>query len=237
MRGWLTRTAAARGPQLIGAHGEKAANRLLDVGQPDDSHAIALQIGKDVAGGRETDLLARHQAIRFEAVEGSLELADARPESLRDELERLLGDAGRQAGRLAGDDGPSRLQIGRLHAANDPGDETRHQLFAQFRQEPRMPVRAQDDLALVRFELLDRMEKFLLNDSLAVEEIDVVDDEHVNAAEPLAKAGKGPIPQCLREMVGEPLRRKEQDTQCGMAVRSRRYVASKRCVFPVPTPP
>ncbi len=80
-----------------------------------------------------------------------------------------------------------------------------------------MAIRAQDDLAVVRFELLDRVEKLLLNDSFAVEEIDVVDDEHVDAAEPLAKAGKGPIPQRLREMVGEPLRRKEQDTQCGMA--------------------
>ena len=85
-----------------------------------------------------------------------------------------------------------------------------------------MAVGTQQDLAVVRFQLLDSVEEFLLDHALAVEEIDIVDDEHVDAAEPLTKAGQRAFPQGLREVVREPFRRKKEHAQSGMPVRNRR---------------
>ena len=79
-----------------------------------------------------------------------------------------------------------------------------------------MAIGTQDDLAVVRFELSDRVEKFLLNHAFAVKEIDVVDHEDVDAAKPLPKAGKRPVSQRLSEMVRETLRRKKHHAQLGM---------------------
>ena len=76
-----------------------------------------------------------------------------------------------------------------------------------------------------------------LNDPLAVEEIDVIDHQHINSTEALTKAGERTAHQLQRlgEMIGEPLRRKEVEPATRRwRVRSWRYVASKRWVFPGP---
>ena len=198
MRGWLTERLR-RGEQFVDPDGEEAADRLLDVGEPNHADAIALEIGQNVPGGRKGDRLARRQAVGLEAIEGSLDLADARAKTLRDQFESLIGNAGRQSGRLAGNDGPARLEVGRLHAADDAGDKARDQLFAQFGEEPRMTVGAQHDLAVARFKLANRVQELFLDHALAVEEIDVIHDEHVDAAKPLAKAGQRAVAQrCVK---------------------------------------
>src|SRR6266849_7191830 len=142
--------------------------------------------------------------------EASLEFAHVRGDVLRD-IKRYLG---RQLEilecRLLLHDGDTGFEVG----GRDIGDKARLEAVTQPLLESRNIawnlVRSQHDLMALRVERVERMEEFLLGAFTAGQELDVVENQGVDAAELFLELAHAVAPERADQLVHESLGRHEQ---------------------------
>ena len=74
-----------------------------------------------------------------------------------------------------------------------------------------MPVRRRHHAPAVVRQVCHRVQELFLKDALGLEEVDVVDQQCVDAAEAMTESWERLIPQRLCEVVGEALRRNQHN--------------------------
>ena len=102
---------------------------------------------------------------------------------LGDERQHLVGDAVEVLGLgLLAEDGEAGLELGRLDVGDEAPLEAAAEPVLEGGDRLRRPVGGDHDLAAVAVELVERVEELLLELLGALEELDVVDEQHVEVA-------------------------------------------------------
>ena len=101
-------------------------------------------------------------------------------------------------GHLADDPQPGGI-VRRLDAANQAAGQPRGQLRPEFGQFGRRAVGGEDELPPFAQERVDRVQQFDLRGPLAHEELQVVEDQHPDAAVLAAEAGQSAAAQASRK--------------------------------------
>ena len=158
-----------------------------------------------------------------------LELADVRPDVLGDEAEHVVGDRRLEVVLLLllAQDGDPVLEVGLLDVGDHAPLEPRHQPRLEAGDLLRRPVGGEHDLLAGFVERVEGVEELLLGRFLALEEVDVVDQEEVDvvavaAAQVGHRPGVDPLDDLVDELLGadveHPGRRAPgTTTSCAMA--------------------
>ena len=109
-----------------------------------------------------------------------------------------------QRGLLAQDRDPG-LQLGRLDVGGQSPLEPGPHPVLEGLQPLRRPVRGDDDLLVGVVERVEGVEELLLGAFLALQELDVVDQQHVDVAVPALEGHLPVVTQRVDEVVGELL--------------------------------
>ena len=107
--------------------------------------------------------------------------------------------------------GHPRGEVGRADVGDQAGLEALAQPLLQRGEVARHAVRGQDDLAAGVVQRVEGVEELLLGPGLGLEELDVVDEQDVDAAEALLEAVDVAAVQGAEERVGERLSRGAAD--------------------------
>ncbi len=102
---------------------------------------------------------------------------------------------------------------GRLHVRHQPGLEAFAQPLLDRDQGAGQPIAGQNELASVLIERVEGVEELLLGLGLAGQELDVVDQEHVDVAVGVLEALERARAQRGDELVGECLDRRVADSR------------------------
>src|SRR5690606_5934293 len=177
------RLRAAGAVQVLDRELEVGRGRLDDVGRRDDR---VLGLVDDVAQHALGELAAHLRAVeareRRDADQGALELADVRRDHRGDVLDDVLGDVDALARRLLAEDRDARLEVGRLHVGDETPLEARAHAILEAREQAGRHVARDHDLLVVVVQRVERVEERLLRLGLALQELDVVDQQNVEVA-------------------------------------------------------
>ena len=110
-------------------------------------------------------------------------------------------------------DGQARAEVGRLDVADQAGLEALAQAVLERAHVARQAVRRQHELGAGRVQRVERVEELLLRLRLALEELDVVDEQHVDAAVGGLERVDAVVMERADEVVGERLDRRVADGQ------------------------
>ena len=123
----------------------------------------------------------------------------------RDELQHVAGHGQPVLRGLLAQDGDARLQLGRLDVGDQaPLEPGAHAVF-QGLQPLRRPVGGHDDLLVGVVQGVEGVEELLLRAFLALQELDVVDEQHVDVAVAALEGDLAVVAQGVDEVVGELL--------------------------------
>ena len=122
--------------------------------------------------------------IGADPIESPLELADVRLDLARDEQRNVRGKLHAESAGLLAQDRDLRFEVGRLDVRHEPPREPRHEPFLQRADLLRLAVARQDDVSPGLVKRVEGMEELLLGPLLARQELDVVDEEQVDAPVP-----------------------------------------------------
>ena len=155
--------------------------------------------------------LGRHGAfernVRGDTHERAFELAHVRADALGDEIEHPTVERDIEVGLLAAQDGDARLKIRHLDLRGEAplkaGDEAAFEILDLARR----TIAGEHDLARVVEELVEGVEELLLRAVLALEEVHVVDQQHVHLAVFLAELREGLLLDRFHELIRELLAR------------------------------
>ena len=126
---------------------------------------------------------AGQRAEGDDADQRALERADVGVDALGDQLERVGVDAADAVLEHAlAQDRQARAEVGRAHVADQAGLEALAQPVLERAHVARQPVGGQHELGAGRVQRVERVEELLLRLGLALEELDVVDEQQVDAA-------------------------------------------------------
>ena len=140
-------------------------------------------------GGRHTDagLDALQHIVGIQLFDGALQLADVLLQMVGDVLGHIVGQVKVQQLGLALDDGHAGLKIRRLDVGGQaplkPGAQTLLQRFDLFGG----AVGGNYDLAAVVVQRVEGVEKLLLRALLAGQKLNIIDQQHIGLAIPLAE--------------------------------------------------
>ncbi len=190
-----------------------ARDELDDLG---GAHPLILgrqDVLQRLLGQLERQRLRGEGGERDHAIEQTFELTDVRAHLAGDEQ----GDVVRQIGALdlglAPQDGHLGLEIGRLDVGDQPPFEAAAQAFLERRDVARRGVRRENDLLLARVERVEGVEELLLGPLLVGQELDVVDQQDVDAPVSLAEVGHPIEAQRADEIVDELLCGQIEDSE------------------------
>ena len=154
-----------------------------DVDRRDD---VVLVEGDEVFQHRLHQLQVDRRAVqareRGDADEGALELADVGRHLRGHELEDLVGHLEPLALRLLAQDRDAGLEVGRLHVGDQAPLEARPHPVFEAGEVLRRDVAGDDDLLVVVVQRIEGVEERLLRAVLALQELDVVDQQDVDLA-------------------------------------------------------
>ena len=156
-------------------------------------------------GQRQVHALPVEAGERGDPDQRTLELADVGLDLRRDELEHVRRRVQPVLGRLLAQDRDPRLQVRRLHVGDQAPLEPGAQPVLQRGQLLGRPVRADDDLLVGVVQGVEGVEELLLGPFLALQELDVVDQEDVVVAVAPLEGGLLVVAQRVDEVVGELL--------------------------------
>src|SRR6478609_4263609 len=131
---------------------------------------------------RQIDGLPVEVAEGRDADQGALELADVRAEVRRVVLEHVVRHRHPVLDRLLAKDRDAGLEVRRLYVGQQSRLEARAHPVLEARQLARRQVAGDDDLLVRVVQRVEGVEELLLRLQLALGELDVVDEEHVDAA-------------------------------------------------------
>jgi hypothetical protein len=129
------------------------------------------------------------------------------------------------------------LDVRSLDVGDEAPLEAIPQPFFQLRDVFRHLVGGEDDLLALLVERVERMEELLLRPLAAGEELDVVEDEHVDLAEAVLEGLHPVAAQGRDELVHERVGREVRDAPCGILVEERMRDGADEVGLPRPTPP
>ena len=148
------------------------------IARPARRQQVGEDLARDVLGERD----AVQARVRRDTNEGALELADVVDDVLRDEPEHGVGDAVEvlRFGLLL-ENCEAGLEFRWLDVGDQPPLETAAEAILDGGDRLRRPVRGDHDLTAAAMEVVERVEELFLELLGAFEELDVVDEEHVDA--------------------------------------------------------
>ena len=195
-----------RGDAPLLGHGilDRVARQPSGSGRRERTQLVPQRIARQLDG----DFLVLERRIRQEFDDGSLELADARPDILGDETDHFFRKRHLEMvdGGFLTQDRDTMLEIRRLdvrhHSPLEPAHETRLEA-GDFRGRP---IARQHDLSARLVEGVEGMEELFLCRLLTLEEMDVVDEEQVGFAEAPTKFARRAILNRGDQFVGELFR-------------------------------
>ena len=148
------------------------------------------QVGEHLAGDVLGERDAVQARVRGDADERAFELPDVVDDVLGDETEHGVGDAVEVLGfGLLLEDREPRLELGGLDVGDEAPLEAAAQAVLDRGDRLRRPVGGDHDLAAAAVQVVERVEELLLELLGALEELDVVDEEHVDLAVAALEAG------------------------------------------------
>src|SRR5690606_20316611 len=153
-----------------------------------------------------------------QANQRALQLADVAGNPLGDVVDDVVGHGELFQLRLLAEDGDPRLQIRRLVGGYQAPLETRPQAFLQRLDLFGGTVAGDDDLPARLVQGVERVEELFLRGLLAGQELDVVDQQHVDAAVPVAELDGAPVADGVDDFVGESFRRNVDHPGVGIAL-------------------
>ena len=138
-----------------------------------------------LTGEIDADLPPRERCVGAKADEEALQLPDVRGHLPREEQGHVVGERDVLHLGLLLENGHAGLDVGGLDVRDQPPLEAVSQALLEVGNLLRHLVRGEDDLAPVVVERVERVEELLLGSLAACQELHVVQDEDVDAAEPL----------------------------------------------------
>ena len=164
------------------------------------------EVGEDLAGDLLGELGAVEAGVGGDPDQRALELADVVADVGGDEGEDFGRDAAEVLGLgLLAEDGEAGLELGWLDVGDEAPLEPGAEAVLEGGDRLRRPVGRDDDLAALAVELVERVEELLLELLGALEELDVVDQEHVEVAVATLEARHRLGPDGVDELVHERL--------------------------------
>ena len=161
---------------------EELGDLPLDVLDGDDLLVLAPEFGEDLLGQLHAHLAAGEGAEGDHPGERALELADVGLDAAGDEVGHVVGEPHPvDLGLLLEDRDPG-LEVGRLDVGDQAPLEPGAQALLDLRDLLRRAVGGEDDLLARLVEVVEGVEELLLGALLARDELDVVDQEHVDRA-------------------------------------------------------
>ena len=136
-----------------------------------------------LAHERQVDRPAGERRVRLDARERALELAHVGAPLLGEVARHLRREAHPEGARLALDERAAQRRVGRLHVREQPRGEAVAQRLLDAREVVRGAVRGEHDLARALVERVEGVGELLLRAALLGQELDVVDDQRLDAAE------------------------------------------------------
>lgn len=174
-----------------------------------------------VCSARAGDRLVAQRRHGGHTVQRAFQLADVLGEPFRDQVEHVVGNIGAVHGGDHAQNGDSRLQIRRFDVHGQARFEAGDQTFVEALQVLRRHIGGDHDALVGLMQGVERVEELLKGRVLAAQELDIVDEQHVDlavaAVEFLDLAGTlVRIGQSLDEFVGEFLTGDVADLQIGV---------------------
>ena len=140
-----------------------------------------------------------------DANERTFELTNVGGDARGDELEGFGGNRAVIALGLVAQDGEPRLEVGRLNVGDQAPLEPAAQPLLQCRYGIGHAVAGDDDLLVGTVQRVERVEELLLQTFLALHELDVVDQQHVDVAVAALEVGDGVGTDAVDVLVEERL--------------------------------
>ena len=135
-------------------------------------------------------------------------------------------------------DRQARGEVGRLDVGDRPGGEALAQAVLERLQVVRGPVGGEHDLAAAVVQGVERVEELLLGPGLALEELDVVEQQHVDVAEAgLEALGAAPPQSARRNSFVKASPVVARTVSSGACSSSRLAIELSRWVLPTPGGP
>src|SRR5215813_7329454 len=214
---------AARRQKIAAADVVVARDHALDVLDLDPLGLLRPDQVADLALGEvHGDRLAGELAVGEEAVERAFEIAavmgdglgDIRKHRLRHVKARMMRTRERDA-RI--ENLETQLLAERAHLDHEPAGEARAHALVEAFQVERRTVGRDDDLSAAVDQRVERMGELRLG-GLALEELQIVDHQHVDPAQALLEGDRRLAAQRRHEAVHEPLRRQVEDLAVRLGV-------------------
>ena len=168
---------------------------------------MVLGVGDQVAqhdlGERLVDRCLVQRRERGDADQRALEFADVALDAAGDELEHVVGHVEPIHLRLLAQDRDAGLQLRRLDVGDQAPLEPGAQPVLEGGQLLGRPVRGDDDLLVRVVQRVEGVEELLLDAFLALDELDVVDEQHVDVAVAALERRLAVVAQRVDEVVGE----------------------------------
>ena len=169
----------------------KRRGRLLehDLGRDRAGLLLGEEVGEDHPDVLRGERLLVEVGEGGDAGERALELADVVGDRLGDELQHLVGDVDGLALGLLAQDGEAGLEVRWLDVGDQAPLEPRAEAVLEGGDVVRGAVRRHDDLPGRLVEGVEGVEELLLEALLALDELDVVDEEDVGGVAVLPAEG------------------------------------------------
>ena len=145
------------------------------------------------------------------ALQGAFQFPHVAADVLGDEIGHIVGQADARLLGLALQDGHPHLQLRRLDGHDQARVQTRDQPVVDALEFLRVGVAGDDDLPLVDRHRLEHMEELFLRALLVRQELDVVDQQHVQRLVIVLEAVDGVAPDGLDQVLHELVRRDVAD--------------------------
>ena len=152
------------------------------------------------------------------ALQGAFQFPHVSADVLGDEIGHIVGQADARLLGLALQDGHPHLQFRRLDGHDQARVQTRDQPVVDALELLRVGVAGNDDLPLVDRHCLEHMEELFLGALLVRQELDVVDQQHVQRLVIVLEAIDGVAPDGLDQVLHELVRRDVADDRPRLAL-------------------
>ena len=178
------RAGAALARHLAAVDAVELADGALDLVDRDPAAIGRENVGQLLLGQLQGHFLPRQLGIGDQLVEAADQLADVAGDGAGEEIDHIARNFERgEFGQLGFEDRLPELDIGGLHIRDETHGEARKQARFDPVQRLGRAIGGKDQALALGQERVDRVEQFLLRGGLADDELDIVDEQQIEAAQ------------------------------------------------------